>query len=199
MELGEFFRQNPRAALGFSGGVDSSYLLYAAVQAGARVQPYFIKTAFQPQFELDDAKKLCAQLGVRLRVLELDALKSPGVAANPADRCYFCKTALFGALQKAGILSVARGTGGAILLRSPEEITVWDVYAALESDEKHELLGMHPNPSPQCPVGSRIRSVLQEPYDEIFTAMQKKMQEITLQDLLDRWKEQAGGSFPPVL
>ena len=58
---------------------------------------------------------------------------------------------------------------------------------------------MHPNPSPQCPVGSRIRSVLQEPYDEIFTAMQKKMQEITLQDLLDRWKEQAGGSFPPVL
>ena len=47
---------------------------------------------------------------------------------------------LFGALQKAGILSVARGTGGAVLLRSPEEITVWDVYAALESDEKHELL-----------------------------------------------------------
>ena len=103
MELGEFFRQNPRSALGFSGGVDSSYLLYAAVQAGARVQPYFIKTAFQPQFELDDAKKLCAQLGVRLRVLELDALKSPGVAANPADRCYFCKTALFGALARRAL------------------------------------------------------------------------------------------------
>lgn len=111
MELGEFFRQNPRAALGFSGGVDSSYLLYAAVQAGARVQPYFIKTAFQPQFELDDAKKLCAQLGVRLRVLELDALKSPGVAANPADRCYFCKTALFGALTEA-----ARQDGYTLLL-----------------------------------------------------------------------------------
>ena len=111
MELAEFFRQNPRAALGFSGGVDSSYLLYAAVQAGARVQPYFIKTAFQPQFELDDAKKLCAQLGVRLRVLELDALKSPGVAANPADRCYFCKTALFGALTEA-----ARQDGYTLLL-----------------------------------------------------------------------------------
>ena len=111
MELAEFFRQNPRAALGFSGGVDSSYLLYAAVQAGAQVQPYFIKTAFQPQFELDDAKKLCAQLGVRLRVLELDALKSPGVAANPADRCYFCKTALFGALTEA-----ARQDGYTLLL-----------------------------------------------------------------------------------
>ena len=75
------------------------------------MQPYFIKTAFQPQFELDDAKKLCAQLGVRLRVLELDALKSPGVAANPADRCYFCKTALFGALTEA-----ARQDGYTLLL-----------------------------------------------------------------------------------
>ena len=35
------------------------------------------------------------------------------------------------------------------------------------------------NPSPQCPVGSRIRSVLQDPYDEIFTAMQKKMQAVS--------------------
>ena len=111
MELSEFFKQNPRAALGFSGGVDSSYLLYAAVQAGAQVQPYFIKTSFQPQFELDDAERLCAQLGIRLRVLELDALKSPGVAANPADRCYFCKTALFGALTEA-----ARQDGYTLLL-----------------------------------------------------------------------------------
>ncbi|MBM6922400.1 Rrf2 family transcriptional regulator [Hydrogenoanaerobacterium saccharovorans] len=125
-------------------------------------------------------------------------MTSTGLAASTGSNPVVIRN-LFGALQKAGILSVARGTGGAVLLRSPEEITVWDVYAALESDEKHELLGMHPNPSPQCPVGSRIRSVLQEPYDEIFTAMQKKMQEITLQDLLDRWKGQAGGSFPPAL
>ena len=125
-------------------------------------------------------------------------MTSTGLAASTGSNPVVIRN-LFGALQKAGILSVARGTGGAVLLRSPEEITVWDVYAALESDEKHELLGIHPNPSPQCPVGSRIRSVLQEPYDEIFTAMQKKMREITLQDLLDRWREQAGGSFPPAL
>ncbi len=110
-------------------------------------------------------------------------MTSTGLAASTGSNPVVIRN-LFGALQKAGILSVARGTGGAVLLRSPEEITVWDVYAALESDEKHELLGIHPNPSPQCPVGSRIRSVLQEPYDEIFTAMRKKMREITLQDLL---------------
>lgn len=99
MTLLAFFKENPKAALGFSGGVDSSYLLYAGVQAGADIQPYYIKTAFQPQFELDDAERLCAQLGVPLTVLELDILKNEAVTANPPDRCYHCKTALFGALS----------------------------------------------------------------------------------------------------
>lgn len=99
MTLLAFFKENPKAALGFSGGVDSSYLLYAGVQAGADIHPYYIKTAFQPQFELDDAERLCAQLGVPLTVLELDVLKNEAVTANPPDRCYYCKTALFGALS----------------------------------------------------------------------------------------------------
>ena len=88
-----------KVVLGFSGGVDSSYLLYAGVQAGADIHPYYIKTAFQPQFELDDAERLCAQLGVPLTVLELDVLKNEAVTANPPDRCYHCKTALFGVLS----------------------------------------------------------------------------------------------------
>ena len=99
MTLLAFFKENPKAALGFSGGVDSSYLLYAGVQAGADIHPYYIKTAFQPRFELDDAERLCAQLGVPLTVLELDVLKNEAVTANPPDRCYYCKTALFGALS----------------------------------------------------------------------------------------------------
>lgn len=56
MELTEFFNENPKAAIAFSGGVDSSYLLYAAVSAGAEVIAYYVKSAFQPQFELEDAK-----------------------------------------------------------------------------------------------------------------------------------------------
>ena len=46
MTLQEFFTEHPKAALGFSGGVDSSYLLYAGIKAGADIRPYFIKTAF---------------------------------------------------------------------------------------------------------------------------------------------------------
>ena len=99
MTLQEFFTESPKAALGFSGGVDSSYLLWAAVNAGADIAPYYIQTAFQPAFELEDAKRLCEQIGVKLNVIQLDALADPRVAANPANRCYYCKVGLFGALR----------------------------------------------------------------------------------------------------
>ena len=103
MTLEQFFQENPRCALGFSGGVDSAYLLYAGVRAGADIRPYFIKTAFQPSFELADAQKLAQGLGVEVTVLELDALADPRVAANPADRCYFCKQNLFRTLKERAI------------------------------------------------------------------------------------------------
>ena len=103
MTLEQFFQENPRCALGFSGGVDSAYLLYAGVKARADIKPYFIKTAFQPVFELADAQKLAAGLGVEVTVLELDALADPRVAANPADRCYFCKQNLFRTLKDRAI------------------------------------------------------------------------------------------------
>ena len=103
MTLEQFFQENPRCALGFSGGVDSAYLLYAGVKAGADIRPYFIKTAFQPSFELADAQKLAEGLGVEVTVLELDALADPRVAANPADRCYFCKQNLFRTLKERAI------------------------------------------------------------------------------------------------
>ena len=101
MTLDTFFQENRRAALGFSGGVDSSFLLWAGLRAGADLQPYFIKTAFQPAFELEDALRLAREAGAEVRVLEYDILSRPEVAANPADRCYHCKRALFGLLREA--------------------------------------------------------------------------------------------------
>lgn len=99
MDLKTFFQQVPRAALGFSGGIDSSYLLYAAVKADAKIGAYYIKTAFQPEFELKDAKIFCRNLGVPLTVLELDIMAEADVVKNNSDRCYYCKRALFGALS----------------------------------------------------------------------------------------------------
>ena len=111
MNLNEFFQAHPKAALAFSGGVDSAYLLCAAVRQGADVRPYFVKSAFQPDFELEDARRLTGQLGVELTVLHVDILAEPCVAANPPERCYYCKRAIFSA-----ILQAARQDGFVLLL-----------------------------------------------------------------------------------
>ena len=99
-KLRDFFQTHPRAALGFSGGVDSAYLLWAGLACGAEIRPYFLKTAFQPAFELADAQNLAAQVGAALTVLELDVLACGAVADNPPDRCYHCKRALFGRMAE---------------------------------------------------------------------------------------------------
>ena len=101
MNLEMFFQKYPKVALAFSGGVDSAYLLYAALQSGAQVRAYYVKSAFQPQFELDDARRLAEQCHADLCVLELDVLADSQVTANPANRCYYCKTALFSAMTAA--------------------------------------------------------------------------------------------------
>ncbi len=98
MNLNDFARKHKRAVLGFSGGVDSAYLLYAGITAGADWKPVYIRSAFQPAFELDDAKRICRELGVELTVLDVDILSVPEVRSNPGDRCYYCKRALFGKL-----------------------------------------------------------------------------------------------------
>ncbi|TDP57306.1 ATP-dependent sacrificial sulfur transferase LarE [Aminicella lysinilytica] len=98
MNIQEFFETNNKVALGFSGGVDSSYLLYAAKEAGADIGAYYVKSQFQPQFELDDALKLAEHVGAELKVLECDVLSEPKVASNPSDRCYYCKRHIFGAV-----------------------------------------------------------------------------------------------------
>ena len=62
MELQQFFQDNPNAAIAFSGGVDSAYLLYAALRWGKRIRAYYVKTAFQPEFEFQDACRLAEEL-----------------------------------------------------------------------------------------------------------------------------------------
>ena len=89
--------------MGFSGGADSSYVLYAALKYGAKIRAYHAKTAFQPEFEFEDARRMAEQLGADMTVLEKDILADPLVVSNPADRCYHCKKAIFGELAKRAL------------------------------------------------------------------------------------------------
>lgn len=104
--LRAFFDAHPRMALAFSGGVDSAYLLYAAKACGCDVAAFYAQSAFQPEFERRDARRLAQQLDVPLNVVPLDVLAVDAVRANPANRCYHCKRAIFTAL-----LAAARAQG----------------------------------------------------------------------------------------
>lgn len=87
-------------ALGFSGGCDSAYLLAWALKNGCDVAPYYIKSPFQPEFELTEAKNICAELGTALKVLPLDTLALPEIVENTPQRCYYCKRCLFRAIAQ---------------------------------------------------------------------------------------------------
>lgn len=111
MELKEFFSEHPRAALAFSGGVDSAYLLYAGLQYAEDLGVYYVRSAFQPAFEAADAQRLADSLGAKLHILPLDVLACARVADNPPDRCYYCKQIIM-----SGILRAAAADGYPVLL-----------------------------------------------------------------------------------
>ena len=98
--LEAFFARVPRFALAFSAGADSACLLGTAAKAGCRVKAYLVKTVFQPYADVADAQHVAAEWGVPLEVIYADVLSQPAIAANPPDRCYHCKTFIFGIIKK---------------------------------------------------------------------------------------------------
>ena len=86
MELSDFFAQHPKAALAFSGGADSAFLLYSAAACGADIMPYFVRSQFQPAFERADARRMAAALGVPLTAAQ--AAYSRGGAWHEALKQY---------------------------------------------------------------------------------------------------------------
>ncbi len=111
MTLEQFFINHPKAALAFSGGVDSAYLLYAAKQYRCNIHAYFIKSPFQPEFEYEDARRLAEELEVPFTVIPYDILQHPQVVENNLQRCYYCKQVLFSKL-----LEIAQQDGFSLLL-----------------------------------------------------------------------------------
>lgn len=104
MELREFFVENREAAIAFSGGVDSAYLLSQAVKYAVRVKAYYVKSCFQPEFELEDARRLAEELGADMEVIDLgDSVLDEKVSSNPPDRCYYCKKKIMGAIREAAL------------------------------------------------------------------------------------------------
>ncbi len=90
---------------------------------------------------------------------------------------------ILGQLKGAGLIEVARGTGGATVTRPLGEITFLDIYRAVECVENGELFHFHENPSTECPVGRNIHHILDDKLLRVQEVMEKELASITLEDI----------------
>lgn len=94
---------------------------------------------------------------------------------------------VLGLLSSAGIVEIKAGIGGASLAKSPDEITLLDIFKAVEKEES--LFHFHENPNPQCPVGKNVHNVMDSKLDNIQYAMENELSKITLSQLIKETKE----------
>jgi len=94
-ELIKYLKGLGKVVLAFSGGVDSTFLLKAGKEAlGDNVKAVTIMSPYIPKWEIEEAKELAKKLGVQHEIIEAPIIDS--IKFNPEDRCYLCKTAVFG-------------------------------------------------------------------------------------------------------
>lgn len=101
MTLSEFFLIHPNVVVAYSGGIDSTYLLYAAQKYAQNVRAIFVRSAFQPAFECADALSFCHKIGLELEFIDVDVFMYEEIVSNSPNRCYYCKRAIFGAICDA--------------------------------------------------------------------------------------------------
>ncbi|MGN0638107.1 MAG: Rrf2 family transcriptional regulator [Huintestinicola sp.] len=90
---------------------------------------------------------------------------------------------ILGQLKSAGLVDIARGSGGASIAKPLNEISFLDIYKAVECVGSGELFHFHENPNEKCPVGSNIHSVLDDKLAQVQTAMENELASITLEDV----------------
>lgn len=86
-------------------------------------------------------------------------------------------------LKSAGLVEVARGTGGTTITKPLSEITFLDVYRAVECIEEDTLFHFHENPNSKCPVGRNMHKVLDSKLVQVQNAMEQELASITLENV----------------
>ena len=97
-------------------------------------------------------------------------------------------------LKAAGLVEVARGSGGASIAKPLNEITFLDIYNAVECVDHGELFHFHENPNTNCPVGRNIHMILDDKLLRVQQAMEKELASITLEDVKRDTQKYIGNS-----
>lgn len=92
-------------------------------------------------------------------------------------------------LKAADLIKVTRGSGGASLNKEPSQISLFDIYRAVECVESGDLFHFHEEPNIKCPVGRNIHAVLDDKLIKMQEAFENEMKKTTLADILEETKQ----------
>jgi DNA-binding IscR family transcriptional regulator len=96
---------------------------------------------------------------------------------------------LFLQLKQAGLLSAKAGRSKLELAKPAQEITLWDIYSAVETDKTEDIFKFSKNTSEVCPVGSHLKEILTGHLDEAVLAMKEQLSQTTLEVLKNEIRE----------
>jgi DNA-binding IscR family transcriptional regulator len=91
---------------------------------------------------------------------------------------------ILGQLKSAGLINIVSGVGGSTIAKSLIEITLLDIFNAVEATNDN-FFNFHDNSNCKCPVGKNIHTILDEHLNDIVLAMNRQMEQVNLQTLLD--------------
>lgn len=132
-------------------------------------------------------KQISTRFSIAVHILSLIAVSSNECTgdfiAGSANTNPVVIRRIMGMLKKAGLVKVRPGVGGAYLLKSPEEITLLDVYRAVNVVKENELFRFHEDSNQLCPVGRNIERVLLSELNEAQSAMEHRLAQTSLSQL----------------
>lgn len=103
---------------------------------------------------------------------------------------------LFGKMKRAGLLEVSAGKGSILLARSPAEITLWDVFSAVECGGWSNMIAFHPKLDETCGLGGPFRRVMAAHLDKAVLALRKSLERVTLARLSREISRLGRGEIP---
>ncbi|EKN67649.1 hypothetical protein BABA_13015 [Neobacillus bataviensis LMG 21833] len=91
---------------------------------------------------------------------------------------------IMGMLKNAGLVNVRPGIAGANLAKDLSDITLFDVYKAVDVVQEKELFSIHEKPNPDCPVGRNIQNTIGPLFSTAQTALEKALGNVTIEDVV---------------
>jgi len=130
-----YLRSLKSGVLAYSGGLDSTFLLYAMKESGIDTLAVIGKSITMPYRDLTTALQMIALIGVSHKIIETSELSDERFASNPPDRCFYCKNELFGRLRQ-----IAIEEGVANVFDGSTMDDLHDYRPGLKAKEKHNII-----------------------------------------------------------